>query len=117
MTADRLRAHDWYPGESVLAGVPALYATEHVPLWEKVVHLHYFVGACDWWVVELGEDRRVAFGLADLGDPQSAEWGYVDLVELSKVEVEHPAGFTLVVERDLLWTPTVFGEVERRRGR
>ena len=108
-----MRGHDWFPGEDYLAGVPGLYATDGVPLNDKTVWLHYFVGACDWWVFELGEDRRLAFGYVNLGDPACAEMGYVDLHELRDLEVRHPAGFTLVVERDLHWSPVPFAAVQR----
>lgn len=117
MNADELRGHDFYPREDVLAAIPRLYATEDTSLWEKTIHLHYFVGACDWYVAELGEDRRLAFGYVNMGDPQNAEWGYIDLVELRKIVVTHTTGLPLIVERDLDWTPTLFADVMERRDR
>ncbi|WP_248582008.1 DUF2958 domain-containing protein [Nocardioides sp. InS609-2] len=117
MNADDLRGHDFYPSEDVLDTIPRLYATEDTSLWEKTVHLHYFVGACDWYIAELGEDRRIAFGYVNMGDPQNAEWGYIDLVELRQIVVDTRHGFSVVVERDLHWTPTVFGDVNDRRVR
>ena len=107
-----MRGHDWLPGEDSLAGVPRLYATDGQPFDNKIVHLHFFVGACDWYVAELDEDRRIAFGYANLGDPQCAEWGYIDLNELRDLAVRHPVGFPLVVERDLHWTPRPFSEIK-----
>ena len=104
--------------------IPALYATERIAEHDKVVHLHYFVGACDWWVVEVDSLERpgLAFGYACLGDPQMAEWGYIDLIEL--VKVFRPPAFgnprpgaatsitpALIVERELGWTPRPAGEV------
>ncbi len=80
--------------------MPALYGTEEVPLDERVIHLHYFVGRCDWWLVEYDPKERQAFGYACLGDPHMAEWGYVDLTELERIQVDQ-----VVVERDLHWTP------------
>jgi hypothetical protein len=52
-----------------------------------VVHLHYFAGACDWWVVELNSIERPgrAFGFVCLGDPAMAEWGYIDPLELASI--------------------------------
>jgi cell division FtsZ-interacting protein ZapD len=41
-----LRGHDFLPGIEALADLPDLYATEHVPLADKVIHLHYFIGSC-----------------------------------------------------------------------
>ena len=84
----------------------------------------HFVGGCDWWVVELDSAERpqLAFGYACLGDPQMAEWGYIDLHEL--VEIWRPPSFgeprpggvtsitpALIVERALGWTPRSAGEV------
>ncbi len=102
------RGHDFWPAAEVLEAIPALYATEDTPEREKVVHLHYFVGGCDWWVVELDSAERpqLAFGYVCLGDPQMAEWGYIDLMELA--EVFRPP--LLLVERDLGWTPRPAGE-------
>src|SRR4051812_29433810 len=79
------RGHDFWPSADVLAAIPALDATEFVGEREKVVHLHYFVGGCDWWVVELDPGERLAFGYVCLGDPQMAEWGYIPLDELAEV--------------------------------
>jgi hypothetical protein len=117
VNADDLRGHDFYPSTDALSTIPRLYATESVPLWEKVIHLHYFVGACDWWISELGEDQRIAFGFVNMGDPQNAEWGYVDLVELRSILGHTDQGIPFVVERDLHWTPTVFGDIEATRWR
>src|SRR5215204_6459229 len=102
----RLRGHDFLPAWEALTAVPLLRATEHVPLAEKIIHLHFFIGACDWYVAELDDDTWEAFGHADLGDAQNAEWGYFSLPELEAVVV----GPGFVVERDLLWTPRLFSE-------
>ena len=121
------RGHDFWPAPEVLEAIPALYATENIAEADKVVHLHYFVGACDWWVVELDSIERpqLAFGYVCLGDPAMAEWGYIDLHELAGIfwapvvtEVEERASlhaFTvvppLIVERELGWTPRPAEEV------
>ena len=103
------RGHDFWPPADVLAAIPALYATEDVVERDKIVHLHYFVGGCDWWVVEVASIERpqLAFGYVCLGDPQLAEWGYIDLHELT--ETFRPP--LLIVQRDLHWTPRPAGEV------
>jgi Protein of unknown function (DUF2958) len=97
------RGHDFWPPADVLAAIPALYASEEIPAADKIVHLHYFVGGCDWWVVELDSAERpqLAFGYVCLGDPQMAEWGYIGLDELA--EIYRPP--LLIVERDLHWAP------------
>jgi len=49
----------------------------------KVIHLHYFVRDCDWWVCEYDPATGDAFGYARLhGDDTNAKWGYVNLPEL-----------------------------------
>ncbi len=118
------RGHDFWPPAGVLEAIPALYATEDTPEREKVVHRHYFAGACDWWVVEVDSiDRpQLAFGYACLGDPAMAEWGYIDLHELAGIfrppsfGEPHPGGVTmvvppLIVERELGWATCPAGEV------
>lgn len=95
-----------------LAEVPGLYETEQTPLADKIVHAHYFVGACDWYVMEIDREQlRIAFGWVDLGDPDMAELGYFDLEELASVAVRHPSGIVLRVERDLHWKPIRFGDL------
>ncbi len=66
------RGHDFWPPARALEAIPGLYGTERVAARDKVVHLHYFLGACDWWVVELDRTERpgLAFEFACLGDPQ-----------------------------------------------
>jgi hypothetical protein len=118
------RGHDFWPPAKVLEAIPALYATEHQGAAEKVVYLHYFAGACDWWVVELDSVERPhhAFGYACLGDPAMREWGYIDLHELASIFRPPsfgdplPGGLTritpaLIVERELGWTPRPAREV------
>ena len=47
-----------------------------------VAQLHYFIGGCDWWIVEKDADpdhagQVQAFGIADLG--MGAELGYISI--------------------------------------
>lgn len=100
------RGYCFYP-----TAAPRLYATENTPLAEKPVVAHYFVGACDWYVVEFDLISGVAFGYACLGDPALAEWGYIDLPELEAVRM--PPGF--VVDRDLYWAPCTFARINHNR--
>lgn len=45
--------------------------------------IHYFIGSSDWYVCEVNEDN-VGFGYAILnGDIQNAEYGYIDLNEVT----------------------------------
>ena len=38
--------------EERLEKIPRLYETEHVPLKDKLIYLHFFIGACDWFIAE-----------------------------------------------------------------
>jgi hypothetical protein len=75
------------PTASRLAKLPRLYETESVELQDKIVHLYFFIGGCDWYAVEFdGED--LFFGYAILNrDFQNAEWGYFSLAELESIKV------------------------------
>jgi hypothetical protein len=70
-----------------------------------LAHLHYFIGGCDWWIVEKDSDpdhagQVQAFGIADLG--MGAELGYISIPEL----LENGA------ELDLYYTtPKTIGEL------
>jgi hypothetical protein len=105
-TRRRQRGHAFYPPTEDAARIPRVYANEHVPLDDKLLHLHYFTAACAWWIAEYDPDSGRAFGYACLnGDALNAEWGSIDLTELESVRVG-----PIIVERDLTWTPTLARE-------
>ena len=98
-----------------IKGMPVTYNTEDVATPDKVLHLHYFKGGVDAWIVERdvgdtpghnGEGEQIqAYGKITLcGDGwEGAEWGYISIAELIE------AG----VELDLYWTETTAKEMER----
>jgi hypothetical protein len=52
---------------------------------DDLARLHYFIGGCDWWIVEKDADtdhagQVQAFGIADLG--MGRELGYISIPEL-----------------------------------
>ena len=76
------------PNKERLAGLPKLYETEHVPLKEKLIHLHFFIGGCDWYIAEF-DGKDLFFGFAILNnDYQMAEWGYFSFRELKSINVK-----------------------------
>ena len=87
---------------------PRLRSPPDVPLQERKVVAHYFVGGCDWWVTEYDPQDHLAFGYADLGQG-FGEWGYIDLAELERTTAG-PGGW-LVVERDCHWDVVTAREV------
>ena len=84
-----------------LAACPKLYQIEDVPIEEKMIHLHFFIGGCDWYIAEFdGED--LMFGFANLDDLPNAEWGYISLSEIQ----------SSIAEFDKFWTPKPFKEIK-----
>ena len=75
------------PNQKRLEKIPRFYETENVPTKEKQIHLHFFIGACDWFAVEY-DGKDLFFGFAVLNaDLDMAEWGYFSLRELKSVRV------------------------------
>ena len=96
------------PATEKLATLPRLYATEQVPLEEKIIHLHFFIGGCDWYLAEYdGED--LFWGFANLNDPQNAEWGYISFAELREIRIGG-----IEIDNDLHWKPKRFGDIESK---
>jgi len=108
-TQRRRRGHQFMPTKAVLAKIPALYGTEGTATEDKIVWAHYFSAAGDWWITEYDPAENEAYGYARLAQfPEGAEWGYVDLAELERVNAHHGL---VIVERDMHWTPTAFGQI------
>ena len=98
------------PSDAVLAMLPALYASEHVPAKDKIIHLHFMFGDSDWFAVEFDGDDLL-FGFAVLnGDLECAEWGYFSLAELESITL-----FGCQVVNDPMWKPTPAGKIEHIR--
>ena len=75
------------PTKERLGKIPRLYETEEVPLKEKQVHLHFFIGGCDWYICETDGDMMWGFCILN-NDYEMAEWGYVSLSELREIKVD-----------------------------
>ena len=76
------------PTKERLDKVPRLYETENVPLKEKLVHLHFFIGGCDWYICET-DSKDLVWGFCVLNnDYEMAEWGYVSLSELRSIKID-----------------------------
>ena len=75
------------PSKERLAEIPKLYETEDTLLEDKMIHLHFFIGGCDWYIAEYdGED--LFWGFACLNrDLQNAEWGYISYQELKEIRI------------------------------
>ena len=76
------------PSKTVLSKIPKLYETEEVPMKEKIVYLHFFIGNTDWYAIEYDENKRIFFGFVILGgDTRNAEWGYFPFDELREISI------------------------------
>ena len=111
-TQRKRRGHRFYPSAAEARKIPALDGPINwVNRREQTIHVHYFVGGCDWWVTNYDPATGMAFGYACLGDPDNAEWGDFYLPELEEVSVRVNIRWTtgsgtlgIPVERDCYWT-------------
>lgn len=68
------------PSAQQLARLPRLYEIDNIPLKDKMIHMHFFVGGSDWYAAEYGPSDRRFFGYVILNDDRhDAEWGYFSL--------------------------------------
>jgi hypothetical protein len=73
------------PDQARLNKIPRLYATDGEALKDKLIHLHFFMADCDWYVAEF-DGGETFFGFAILnGDHQNSEWGYFSFGELKAI--------------------------------
>jgi hypothetical protein len=96
-----------------LSKIPRLYETEHIALEDKFIHLHFFIGGCDWYVAEFdGEDLFWGFAILN-NDFQNAEWGYISFSELKSIKV----GGWLEIDCELedFWRVRKASEIEKIR--
>jgi len=100
------------PSKERLAKIPKLYETEETPLQEKLIHLHFFIGAYDWFIAEYdGEDVFWGFVILN-GDYEMAEWGYISLNELKSISVN---GIEIDCEVEEAWKVRRAAEVDKIR--
>lgn len=98
------------PPDRELEKIPGLYETENIPARDKIIHMHFFLLGCDWYMAEYSLEERIFFGYAILNaDFQNSEWGYISYDELC--EVRTPMGYE--VDRDLYWQLRKASEVQK----
>jgi len=110
ITDDLIACSMWNePSSSDLAALPGLYETEDKSLDKKIIHMHFFLGGCDWYASEYGHNERIFFGYAILNDDLlNSEWGNFSFDELRSINIRG-----LEVDRDLHWEPCKAIEVDR----
>ena len=98
------------PTRKQLEKLPKLYSTEGTPTKDKIIHMHFFIGNCDWYIAESdGDDTFFGFAIIN-GDYEMAEWGYMSLEELMEIKIR-----IFEVDRDLHWKPVKACEVDKIR--
>ena len=112
------------PTQNQLSKLPRLYETEEIPLQEKMIHMHFFLAGCDWYIAEYDKEENLFWGYAILnGDTEMAEWGYISYQELKELKVRaiikgipgaECRGF-FEVDRDVHWKPTRASEIPKIR--
>jgi len=99
------------PSKEILDKIPHLYQTEHVPLKDKQIYLHFFIADCDWYIAEYdGEDLFWGYAILN-GDYINAEWGYISFSELRDVR------YSCICEIDceVNWIVKKASEIEKIR--
>ena len=100
------------PSKERLARIPRLYETEHMPLKEKLVYIHFFIGGSDWYACEYDGERFFGFVILN-SDFQNAEWGYFDFEELKSIKVS--SWLEIDCEKEEFWKVRKASEIENIR--
>gem|GEM_PF-3032711 len=97
------------PPQNSSAEFPRLYETENIPLKDKLIHLHFFIGGCDWFIAEYdGEDLFWGYAILN-NDHEMAEWGYISFEELKKLRI--PPG--IEIDCEIFNTPRKAAQIDR----
>jgi len=66
--------------------IPQLYATEGIPLNEKIIYEAWILPQVRfyWLIAEYDPHGNIAFGYANLNDDTFAEWGYISIAEIEE---------------------------------
>jgi hypothetical protein len=97
------------PSKERLAKIPKLYETENVPLKDKMIHLHFFIGGCDWYIAEY-DGTDLFWGFACLNDLQNAEWGYISFSEMEDIRIN--GWLEIDCELEVFWKVRPASEIE-----
>ncbi len=77
------------PKKDRLDKIPRLYETEAIAPKDKIIHLHFFIFGCDWYIAEYN-GKDLFYGYAVLNnDLQNAEWGYISFEELKSISINN----------------------------
>lgn len=97
------------PSKTRLSKIPKLYETDEIPLLEKTIHLHFFLGSSDWYITEFdGDDTFFGYVILN-GDTQCSEWGYISFQELKDVK---PGFMEIDCELAKYWKPKMIKNIK-----
>ena len=69
---------------------------------DRIIHMHFFLGGCDWYAAGFDPDTHLLYGFVILNsDYECGEWGDFSFDEL----IGARAHKILEIDRDLYWTP------------
>ena len=75
------------PSEERLSKIPRLYEIENQPIKDTLIHLHFFIGGCDWYIAAYdGDDLFWGYAILN-GDHENAEWGCISFSELREIKL------------------------------
>lgn len=96
------------PTKEQLSTIPMLYATDFIQPAYKKVFMHFFIGDCDWYIVEYdGDDLFYGFAILN-GDYINAEWGYISFSDLKSIKIGYAE-----IDNDLYWKVKRTSEIEK----
>ena len=88
------------PSKNRLDQIPRLYETEATDAKDKLIHLHFFIFGCDWYIAEYdGDDLFYGYAILN-NDLQNAEWGYISFQELKSICIK---SFEIDCELEAIW--------------
>ena len=100
------------PSKERLAKIPKLYETENVPLPDKRIHLHFFIGGSDWYIAEYDNDLFWGYAILN-GDYVNAEWGYISFSEFKEIKID--GWLEIDCELEEHWKVRKASEIEKIR--
>lgn len=96
------------PSKEKLSSIPGINETDNISIKDKLVHLHFFIGGCDWYVIEFdGDDLFFGFTILNQ-DHVNSEWGYFSLSELKQIQINR----WIEVDCDCHWKVRKASEVK-----
>ena len=97
------------PGRQTLNSLPKLYSTEEIPLEEKLIQLHFYIGNTDFYIIEY-DGKNTFWGFVILnGDTEMAEFGCIDFQEIKSIKVN---GWQ-EIDCDLYWQMRPANQVDK----